>query len=129
MEECKTLGGCKTGESKITGGYNLKARYIIHTVGPVYKQGDQMCPRLLYSCYYGSLELAKKHDIHSIAFPAISTGIFGYPAEEAAVIALRAVSKWLSDNEDYGMVVIMSCYHRSMYDTYQQVIASCKPKE
>ena len=126
LEECRTLGGCRTGEAKITGGYNLKARYIIHTVGPVYKEDSPKCEQLLCSCYYNSLELAKKHDIHSIAFPAISTGVYGYPADEAAAAALRTVSKWLSENKDYGMAVIMSCFSERMYGTYQKVIRSLR---
>ena len=122
LEECKTLGGCHTGEAKLTGGYNLKARYIIHTVGPVYKADNPKCETLLCNCYYNSLELAKKYDIHSIAFPAISTGVYGYPAEDAAAVALKAVSKWLSKNKDYGMAVIMSCFSERMYETYQNTI-------
>lgn len=98
--------------------------YIIHTVGPVYKEGDPKCEKLLCKCYYNSLELAKQHDIHSIAFPAISTGVYGYPAEEAAAVALRAVSEWLSENDDYGMAVIMSCFSERMYETYQKMIRS-----
>ena len=124
LEECRTLGGCHTGEAKITGGYNLKAPYIIHTVGPVYQKGNPECEKLLCSCYYNSLELAKQYDIHSIAFPAISTGVYGYPAGEAAAAALRAVSKWLSENDDYGMAVIMSCFSEKMYETYQKIIRS-----
>ena len=83
LEECRTLGGCHTGEAKITSGYNLKARYIIHTVGPRYKENDPRCEKKLRNCYYNSLELAKEYDIHTIAFPAISTGAYRYPADEA----------------------------------------------
>ena len=115
LEECRTLNGCNTGEAKITGGYQLKATYIIHTVGPVYKEDDPKCAELLRSCYISSLELAKEHDIHSIAFPAISTGVYGYPADEATAIALRTISGWLSENKDYGMAVILSCYSRKMH--------------
>ncbi len=122
LEECRTLGGCHTGEAKITGGYNLKARYIIHTVGPVYKDKDPRCGQKLRDCYYNSLELAKEHDIHTIAFPAISTGAYRYPVDEAAAIALKTVSGWLAENEDYGLAVIFSCYNQKMYDTYQRVI-------
>ncbi len=124
LAECRTLGGCHTGEAKITGGYNLKAQYVIHTVGPVYDNDDPKCEKLLRSCYLSSLELAKQYDIHTIAFPAISTGVYGYPAEKAAAVALTAVGKWLSENEDYGMAVIMSCFSERMYETYQKVIRS-----
>ena len=122
LAECRTLGGCRTGEAKITGGYDLKARYIIHTVGPVYREGNPNCEKLLSDCYRNSLELAKQNDIHFIAFPAISTGVYGYPAEEAAAVAVKTVSRWLSENEDYGMAVIMSCFDERMYETYQKVI-------
>ena len=124
LEECRTLGGCRTGEAKITGGYNLKARYIIHTVGPVYENNNPKCGQLLRNCYESSLELARQYDIHSIAFPAISTGVYGYPAEEAAAEALLTVSRWLSEHEDYGMAVVMSCFDKRMYETYQRVIRS-----
>ena len=122
LEECKTLGGCNTGEAKITSGYNLKARYIIHTVGPVYQAGDPNCEKLLAACYYNSLELAKQHDIHSIAFPAISTGVYGYPAEKAAAVALTVISNWLSANKDYGMAVVMSCFNKAMHETYMKCV-------
>ena len=127
LEECRKLGGCETGQAKITGGWALKAKYIIHTVGPRYKAGNSKCEKQLYSCYYNSLELAKENDLHTIAFPAISTGVYGYPKQEACVIALRAVSTWLSDNPDYGMAVIMSCRDQGMIDCYQRVIDACAP--
>ena len=127
LEECRKLGGCETGQAKITGGWALKAKYIIHTVGPRYKAGNSKCEKQLYSCYYNSLELAKENDLHTIAFPAISTGVYGYPKQEACVIALRAVSTWLSDNPDYGMAVIMSCRDQGMMDCYQRVIDACAP--
>ena len=120
LEECRTLGGCNTGEAKITGGYNLKAKYIIHTVGPIWQKNDPYCEQELCSCYTNSLELAKAHGIHSIAFPAISTGAYGYPADEAAAAALKTVSGWLKENEDYGMTVIFSCFDEDMYNTYQK---------
>jgi len=127
LEECQELHGCETGEAKITGGYRLKAKYVIHTVGPRYKEGNRMCERLLRACYYNCLELAKAHDIHSIAFPAISTGAYGYPKQKAAVVALQTVSKWLSDNPDYGMAVVMSCYDQEMRQYYQNVIDAFAP--
>ena len=122
LEECRKLNGCETGDAKITAGYELKAEYVIHTVGPIYKAGDPSCEKLLKSCYYRSLELAKEYDIHTIAFPAISTGAYGYPINEAAVAALTTIAKWLSENPDYGMAVIMVCYDQKMRDSYQRVL-------
>jgi len=89
-QECRTLGGCETGEAKITKGYRLPAKYVIHTVGPVYK-GSDMDAELLTRCYRNSIELAARHTLKSISFPAISTGVFGYPMEEAARVAINAV--------------------------------------
>ena len=94
LAECRTLHGCNTGEAKITKGYRLKAKYVIHTVGPIYS-GRPSDSSDLRNCYYNSLELAKVHDIHSIAFPAISTGVYGYPMQEAAEIALSTIKNWL----------------------------------
>ena len=121
-EECRKLGGCETGEAKITGGWRLPARYVIHTVGPIYQAKDPRCEKLLYACYRNSLEVAKEHGLHTVAFPAISTGVYGYPKQAAAEIALRAVSDWLSENPDYGMAVTMVCRDRETRTCYQDVI-------
>lgn len=130
LEECRKLNGCRTGEAKITRGYRLKADYVIHTVGPVYDPSRRAeCERLLRSCYRSSLDLAKQYDLHSIAFPAISTGAYGYPSQDAAAAALAAVSTWLSENPDYGMAVVMSCYDERTKQCYQNVIDFCTPEK
>lgn len=95
LAECRTLHGCETGEAKITKGYNLPAKHVIHTVGPIYS-GSSQDPVKLAACYRNSLELAKANDVHSIAFPAISTGVYGYPKEDAAEIAVKTVKAWLA---------------------------------
>ena len=125
LEECRSLHGCHIGEAKITKGYHLKADYIIHTVGPVYsgKKQDEID---LANCYRNSLELAKAHGIHSIAFPAISTGVYGYPLEEAIPIAIYAVTNWFNENADYGMAVIYSCFDQNTYDMYQAFVELLK---
>ena len=121
LEECRTLNGCMTGEAKITKGYRLPAKYVIHTVGPIYEgRGDE--PRLLYNCYYNSLNLAAKHNLHSIGFPAISTGVYGYPKEEAAKVALAAISKWFDENRDYGMYVLLVCFSDADYEVYKKAL-------
>ena len=117
LEECRTLHGCETGKAKITRGYNLPAKYVIHTVGPIYS-GSPEDQIMLIDCYINSLDLAKVYDFHSIAFPAISTGVYGYPKEEAATIAILTVTEWLKDNSDYDMSVIFSCFDNQMYDIY-----------
>lgn len=122
LEECRRLHGCDIGEAKITGGWLLKAKYVIHTVGPWYEAGHPMCERLLHSCYYSSLELAKKYDLHSIAFPAISTGVNGYPKKDAAAVALRSINHWFSDNPDYGMAVILNSLDLDMCQYYLNLL-------
>jgi len=102
-EECKQLGGCQTGEAKITKGYSLRAPYIIHTVGPIYS-GSKEDPELLRACYLNSLKLASEKGIKSISFPSLSTGFFGYPAREAAQIALRTVVDFLKSHPEIELV-------------------------
>lgn len=121
LEECRRLGGCRTGEAKITNGYNLPAKYVIHTVGPIYS-GAESDETDLYNCYYNSLLLAKENDVHSIAFPGISTGVYGYPKEAAAKIALRAIMAWLSDNSGYDMRITIVNFSQHDYEIYQSVI-------
>jgi O-acetyl-ADP-ribose deacetylase (regulator of RNase III) len=94
LDECRTLGGCPTGEARITRGYDLPAKYVIHTVGPVYADGNSGEPELLYAAYRNSLELALENGVKSIAFPAISTGVYGYPKAEAAEVSERAVKEF-----------------------------------
>lgn len=120
LEECRTLNGCETGEAKITKGYRLKADYIIHTVGPRYK-GEPDDSKLLRKCYWNSLELARENDIHSIAFPAISTGVFKFPLKDATLVALRTVSEWLKVNKNYGMTVVFACYDDETTDLYRSI--------
>lgn len=121
LEECRTLHGCETGEAKITKGYHLKAYYVIHTVGPIYS-GSEQDEIDLENCYRNSLELAKSYGIHSIAFPAISTGVYGYPLVEAIPIAIYTVTNWFAENKDYGMEVIYSCFNQDTYDMFQTFI-------
>lgn len=125
LSECRTLGGCRTGEAKITGGYNLKARYVIHTVGPVYS-GAPSDPILLASCYRNSLDLAENYGVHTIAFPAISTGVYGYPPEKAVPVAVNTVRGWLKEKDGRDMTVIFVCFSREMYDLYENYLNSVK---
>ena len=120
LAECRTLHGCNTGEAKITKGYRLKAKHVIHTVGPIYS-GRSSDTSDLRNCYYNSMEIAKVDHIHSIAFPAISTGVYGYPMQEAAKIALTTINEWLQENEDYELQVILSCFSQQAYDCYENI--------
>jgi O-acetyl-ADP-ribose deacetylase (regulator of RNase III) len=99
VHECRLLGGCKTGDAKITRGHRLKARHVIHTVGPVWRGGGHGEPMLLASCYRRCLEIAHGAQLASVAFPSISTGIYGYPVDDAATIAVREVMEWLAAHE------------------------------
>lgn len=118
LAECRTLHGCRTGEAKITKGYRLKAKYIIHTVCPIYS-GTAEDAAQLADCYRNSLNLAKEHDVHSIAFPAISTGVYGYPLDAATQIAVDTVTDWLQSHADYDMKVIFCCFDARTKQAYQ----------
>ena len=109
LAECRTVGGCPTGEARLTGGHGLPARHVIHTVGPVYRDGRHSEPELLRSCYVESLRLAAEARLETIAFPAISTGVYGYPKAEACDIAVTAVSEWLTAHE-LPRLVTFCCY-------------------
>ena len=98
LAECRTLHGCETGQAKITGAYNLPCEYVIHTVGPIWNGGRSKEEELLAGCYFNSMQLAQEHGIRSIAFPSISTGVYSYPVELAAKVAVRTVSRFLEDN-------------------------------
>ena len=121
LAECRLLGGCKTGHAKITGGYRLKAKHIIHTVGPVYRDGLHGEPELLADCYRNSLELAVRNGIRTIAFPCISTGVYGYPFDQACTIALDTITSFLSTDDQIHQVLLV-CFSRTDYDRYNQVI-------
>ena len=117
--ECRSLGGCPTGEARITAGYRLPARFVIHTVGPVWHGGGQGEPELLAACYRNSLDLAVENGVRSIAFPAISTGIFGYPLEEATRIAVETAQDHSGDQR-----LIFCTFGREATETYQRLVAS-----
>jgi O-acetyl-ADP-ribose deacetylase len=128
LEECRTLGGCPTGEAKITKGYNLPARWVIHTVGPVWHGGKHGEDELLASCYRKSLELAVEKGISSIAFPAISTGVYGFPLDRATRIAAREVSSFLSKNPSIEKVVFV-CFDKHTYDLYSKLLREVAQQE
>ena len=119
LAECRTLGGCATGEAKITAGYRLQARHVIHTVGPVWRGGEHGEPEKLANCYRNSLRLAVENEIKSIAFPAISCGIFGYPLDQAVTIALREVRAHLDAN-DLPVRVIFCCFGGDVEAEYRR---------
>jgi len=126
LAECRTLGGCATGDAKITTGGNLKARHVIHTVGPVYHGGSHGEPDLLASAYRRSLEVASENRLHSLAFPSISTGAYGYPIEDAARIALRTAHDYLRAHPDIKLVcfVLFSARDLQIYSEALDEIAA-----
>ncbi|WP_193212415.1 O-acetyl-ADP-ribose deacetylase [Luteolibacter marinus] len=121
VHECRLLSGCKTGEAKITKGYRLPAKHVIHTVGPVWRGGNSGEHELLASCYRRSLELAVEHSLGSVAFPSISTGVFGYPVEDAARIAVATVGGFLAGVE-VPLEVTFCCFSRGDLEVYLEVI-------
>lgn len=123
LAECRTLGGCPTGQARITGGHDLKARHVIHTVGPVYADGSRGEAQQLRSCYRESLRLANQANLRTIAFPCISTGVYGYPKEQACTIAVTAVSEWLSAHA-LPETVIFCCFDTQSAELYRSRLGS-----
>lgn len=122
LEECRTLYGCATGEAKITQGYQLRARWVIHTVGPIWHGGEQGEEALLASCYQRCLAIALERELRSIAFPAISTGVYGYPMLAAAKIALTQVKEFLQQSSSVERIIFV-CFNQATYDAYRQAVA------
>jgi O-acetyl-ADP-ribose deacetylase (regulator of RNase III) len=122
LAECRALGGCPTGQAKITKGYGLSAKYVIHAVGPRYRDGRHGEPELLASCYAESLKLAVAHGVRSIAFPAISCGIYGYPIAAAARIAVSTVAEFLAGDASVERVVL-ACFGRDVLEAYEAALA------
>lgn len=121
LEECRRLNGCPVGEARITAGYRLKARHVIHTVGPIYRGGREGEAELLSACYVNSLKIALEKGIDSIAFPNISTGVYGYPKDKAAPVAVKTVQDFL---QEHGRPekVIFCCFDRENYELYRQLL-------
>ena len=123
LAECKTLNGCKTGSSKITSGYGLSAKYVVHTVGPVWRGGEYNEPALLASCYSSCFDIANQHGLKSIAFPAISTGAYRFPMEQATRIALQAVLDFANTNTCLETVVFV-CFGEGSFSIYKSIMES-----
>lgn len=123
VHECRLLGGCKTGQAKITKGYRLPATHIIHTVGPVWNDGSRNEAVLLNSCYRNSLELAITNGVSTIAFPSISTGIYGYPISAAAQTAVSATRSFVQENPDGLSEVIFCCFSADDLEEYERILA------
>lgn len=121
LEECQILNGCETGEAKITKGYNLPAKFVIHTVGPIWNGGSLKEDELLTNCYNNSLKLAVQNKIKTIAFPAISTGVYRFPLNRASNIAISTTKKFLTENNQIEKVVFV-CFDEITYQTYKQLL-------
>ncbi len=125
LAECRTLGGCETGRAKITRGYRLPARWVIHAVGPVWRGGSHGEAALLASAYRESLELAVAHDARSVAFPAISCGVYGFPIPQAAVIAVAEVRRFLATDDTIARVSL-TCFGRPVFDAFSRALESAE---
>jgi O-acetyl-ADP-ribose deacetylase len=121
LDECKTLSGCETGEAKLTKGYKLKASYVIHTVGPVWNDGTRGEDQLLANCYKNSLQLANNISLKSIAFPAISTGVYGFPIDRACRIALKSIRDYLKSDDSINEIYLV-CFDQVVYDQYNTLV-------
>lgn len=124
-QEGRRIGGCPTGEARITSGYRLPAKYVIHTVGPVWRGGTHREPELLASCYRSSLDLAKQHGVRTIAFPAISCGIYGYPIDAAAAIAVREVT---ARDADFQRILLVA-FGADVYDALERTLREASTRE
>ena len=122
LEECRILHGCETGEAKITDAYNLPCKKVIHTVGPVWNGGNQNEAELLASCYYNSLKIAVANNIRTIAFPSISTGVYGYPVDKAAEVAVRTVVRFMDNNPHTIDIVYWVCFDEKTLAEYDKAI-------
>ena len=123
LRECRTLNGCRTGEAKITGAYDLPCRFVIHTVGPVWQGGENGEPELLRNCYLNSLRLASEHGIRRIAFPSISTGVYGYPLQLAAREAVQAVSGYVNEHPESFDLIEWVCFNGRTLSVYSSEIS------
>ena len=123
LEECRAIGGCRTGEAVITKGYRLKAKYVIHTVGPVY-HGRPQDAQLLESCYRNCMDIALEHGLKSISFCCISTGVYGYPLQQASEIAFNTVRTWMDGHPQADIQVFFCCFTSAEYQTYKQLEAA-----
>jgi len=121
LAECRSLGGCKTGQARITAAYKLTARHVIHTVGPVWRGGGHGEAQQLASCYRECLKLAISHQLESIAFPAISCGAYGYPVQQAAKIAVNEIKSFLAHDQQLKKVYLV-CYNQEIHDIYTQLL-------
>ncbi|MBQ3334117.1 MAG: O-acetyl-ADP-ribose deacetylase [Eubacteriaceae bacterium] len=126
LKECRTLGGCETGKAKITGAYNLPCRYVIHTPGPIWNGGGHDEDRLLASCYLNCLDVAMNHGVKAIAFPSISTGVYHFPLERAAGIAVKTVESFLSAHPDAFDRVVFVLFDRTTYAAYEGAVRGLK---
>lgn len=127
LDECRQLGGCPTGQARITRGYKLPARFVIHTVGPIWRGGNEQEDELLAACYRGSLDLALRHHLARIAFPAISTGVYGFPAERAADIAVRTVDDMVANHPDL-MEIVFCCFSAGSAELHRTALRTVRTR-